>query len=305
MSFRGAVRALATVAAVFMAGCELQEVQVAEPEDVVVAEITLRAGATSQLAFLHRTRGVTGLPETVDSATIEVRNATGNVLRFLPAPDTTCVTPRNDTATGTRGSCYASPLNAMQILPGATYTLSIRLTDGRTMTGSTSVPADFRMIRPNTLLCSVPEFTPIELRWTRSENAWVYANETNLRNIRAALMPHNVTVDKDPLRLFGLAISNTDTTIVFPGEFGVFDRGDEDLTEALALMQRGLPRGVIADVVIAAADRNYVNWERGGNFNPSGPVRVPSIRGDGTGVFGSIVPKTFQIRVAVTGQPPC
>lgn len=39
---------------------------------------------------------------------------------------------------------------------------------------------------------------------------------------------------------------------------------------------------------IAAGDRNYVNWLRGGRFNPSGMIRVPSVHGDGTGVFGSV-----------------
>lgn len=48
---------------------------------------------------------------------------------------------------------------------------------------------------------------------------------------------------------------------------------------------------------MAAGDRNYVNWVRGGNFNPSGQVRVPSIVGDGTGVFASLVSRE---RILVT-----
>jgi len=67
---------------------------------------------------------------------------------------------------------------------------------------------------------------------------------------------------------------------------------------AAALTQAG------AAVTIAAADRNYVNWERGGNFNPSGAVRVASIRGGGTGVFGSMVPLTFTVTVGGS-QPAC
>ena len=47
--------------------------------------------------------------------------------------------------------------------------------------------------------------------------------------------------------------------------------------------------------MIAAADRNYVNWVRRGAFNPSGIVRVPSLHGDGTGVFGSVVRKRFTV----------
>ena len=86
----------------------------------------------------------------------------------------------------------------------------------------------------------------------------------------------------------------------------MFDRFDDDLTEALAFLQQGLPEGIaLTEVVIAAADRNYVNWERGGNFNPSGTIRVPSVHGQGTGVFGSIVPKSFQVRVGDITRPAC
>jgi hypothetical protein len=49
--------------------------------------------------------------------------------------------------------------------------------------------------------------------------------------------------------------------------------------------------------MISATDRNYVNWVRGGNFNPSGVVRVPSVGGDGIGVFASTVTRTFEVVV--------
>ncbi|NIR36178.1 MAG: hypothetical protein GWN02_08535, partial [Gemmatimonadetes bacterium] len=95
-------------------------------------------------------------------------------------------------------------------------------------------------------------------------------------------------MEDDPLYLLGLSVSVADTTITFPSEFGVFNRLDLDQDVAVRL-QRGLPAGVSAEVTITAVDRNYVNWARGGSFNPSGQVRVPSLRGDGTGVFGSTV----------------
>ncbi|HAW90536.1 MAG TPA: hypothetical protein DCX61_07725, partial [Gemmatimonadetes bacterium] len=44
-----------------------------------------------------------------------------------------------------------------------------------------------------------------------------------------------------------------------------------------------------------AVEGNFVNWQRGGNFNPSGQVRVPSLRGDGTGVFGAAVNRGFDV----------
>lgn len=105
--------------------------------------------------------------------------------------------------------------------------------------------------------------------------------------------------------LFGLSISNQDTTVLFPSEFGLFQRFDEGLTAALIAIQTGLPPGVVADVTVAAADRNYVNWERGGNFNPSGLIRVASIRGAGTGTFGSLVPRRFVVRTDSGNFPAC
>ena len=79
----------------------------------------------------------------------------------------------------------------------------------------------------------------------------------------------------------------------------LFNRFDLDSDLAVRL-QRGLPVGASAEVSITAVDRNYVNWQRGGNFNPSGVVRVPSLRGAGTGVLGSTYRRSFTIQV---GEP--
>lgn len=89
-----------------------------------------------------------------------------------------------------------------------------------------------------------------------------------------------------------------------PNELGAFDRFTPDRDVALSL-QQGLPTGAAADIVIAAGDRKYVNRVRGGNFNPSGQVRVPSITGDGTGVFGSPVAERVTILSETTGYPAC
>jgi hypothetical protein len=145
----------------------------------------------------------------------------------------------------------------------------------------------------------------LPIAWTTSSDAWVYVSETLLHGLAPILQQQGIELEDDPLLLFGLSFSNQDTTVVFPTEFGLFQRFDEDLTRALIAIQNGLPAGVVADVTIAAADRNYVNWERGGNFNPSGLIRVASIRGDGTGTFGSIVPHRVVIHVGSSTLPAC
>jgi hypothetical protein len=191
------------------------------------------------------------------------------------------------------------------ILPGESYALRIQLAEGGVLSGTTTVPENFVLLRPTAPICALPEHTALEVAWTASPDAWVYAAETHLRGLRRLLEEQGIELDREPLRLFGLSVSSADTTIVFPGEFGLFDRFDENLTDVLVAIQNGLPAGVVADVVIGAADRNYVNWERGGSFNPSGLVRIGNIRGAGAGVFGAMVGRTFQVRVGSNQHPPC
>jgi hypothetical protein len=92
---------------------------------------------------------------------------------------------------------------------------------------------------------------------------------------------------------------------VLPGEFGVFERFnyDPDLFRAI---DGGFPEGVDLSVALAAADRNWVNSIRGGNFNPSGLIRISTVVGDGVGVFGSLVVTHIQIPVTTrSGLPRC
>lgn len=294
------MRCILLAAVALLAACDLTEVTIAESADLVVAEITLRAGDSIQYAFLHRSLQ-TGVPVTVEDATIEVRNAGGAVLGFEPAPQNECVV---DTITTVLGSCYRSTMRGFAIVPGESYALRIDA-GGKVLTASTRVPQPFTLLRPTAGTCSVPPATAFTITWTRSSDAWVYVSETLLEGLAAALAQQDIELKEDPLRLFALSLSNQDSTVVFPTEFGLFQRFEPGLTKALIAIQNGLPPGVSADVTIAAADRNYVNWERGGNFNPSGAVRVASVRGDGTGVFGSIVPHRFRIVVGGAGLPAC
>ena len=142
--------------------------------------------------------------------------------------------------------------------------------------------------------CALPPGESLEVLWNRSEGAWAYAGEALIHGLRDALSPTGIDLEEDTVTLLGLSVTETDTTMVFPKEFGVFDRFDLDRDLALAL-QEGLPEGATAQVVMSALERNYVNWVRGGSFNPSGATRVPSLRGDGVGVLAGIVRRTVQV----------
>jgi hypothetical protein len=285
--------------ALVLPACEIQKVVVAQPDDVVVAEAYLRADAFTQTVFLHRTvQG--GAPLTVPGALVTVTDASGDTVRFGSADTGVCVDTGPDT-----GSCYVAgdSIHPFRVQPGRRYGLSIVLPDGRRLEGETIVPQDFRILRPASSPCRLPVDSLLHVAWTPSDGAWVYVTGAEIHGLRAAFASLGVAVD-DPFTLTGLSISRADTTIMFPSEFGVFDRFD--LPRALVLaLQQGLPDGVSAHITIGAADQNYVNWARRGNFNPSGLVRVSSLRGDGIGVFGSLVTKSVDVQVGRRDLTPC
>jgi hypothetical protein len=323
---------LASVLAATTAGCELTSVELADAADVVVAEVYLRAGAGDpvQQAFLHRTVADPHGSLRVDHATIRVRRADGRTLRFEPAPASGCrstadmdghadpaVGPGADPGAGgdaggdadfdLAGSCYLAHEPGF-VLPGTAYQLAIDLADGRRIQGQATVPAAFQVVSPAAPAC-VLEGTSLELVWTRSAGAWAYQADARFTGLAEGLAARGVVDPPDTLRLLGLAVGANDTTLSFPQEFGIFDRFQVDI-EVLRALQDGLPTGARADLMVAAGDRNYVNWVRGGNFNPSGQVRISSLTGDGVGVFGALVIRALEVGApggdgGASGWPVC
>ena len=295
----------------WIAACELQDITVARSEDVVVAEIYLASDAdgVSGTAWLHRTLGNAEEARDLSSAEVFLRaEARVSTVRLRPAERSMCA--GDEVPANFAGWCFASgPLDPRHFGAGAFVEAIIRLPNGGRVTGQTRVPGSFELRSPRVnrrRTCSLEPAQRLTVQWTRAEGAWAYISETQIINLTAALEDSNVEVDQDPLLLVGLSVSETDTTIVFPSEFGIFDRADLGRDLALVL-QEGLPFGTQAEVVIAAADRNYVNWVRRGTFNPSGIVRVPSLHGDGTGVFGSVVRHRFTVDAGLDlpTPPPC
>ena len=166
-----------------------------------------------------------------------------------------------DTPIEIRGTCYASaPAAGRWVTPGATYELTVRTTRGEEARGRTVVPGDFALrglpeSRENDtppVACILPPETPLPLTWSRSEGAWGYIAPLRISGLREVLPPsYNAP---DPLELVGVSVSSSDTSLVLPGEFGVFDRFSYN-QDLLRLLQAGLPAGTFARVVVAAADR--------------------------------------------------
>jgi hypothetical protein len=288
-----------------LTACDLTEVTLARPEDVIVIEAVLRAGDTIQTAWLHRTLGTNGGGPIIKASLIVREAGTGTATRFAAVADSVCMTPPEPSRPGS-GACYAGFGAPDMVKPGTRYTMELGLPDGRRLGGTTTVPAPFEIVRPARAPCTLAPGTSLDVTWTRAPGTSVYIGETRLAGLAEALRQAGVpvTAPDSAIDLLALAIGATDTTMTFPGDFGLFDRFDPELFELLLAIRDGLPAGVEADIAIAAADRNYVNWVRGGVFNPSGTVRVPSVQGDGTGVFGSLVIRRTSLRTYGSG-PPC
>jgi hypothetical protein len=312
----GVRRLLVASFLVILPGCELRQITVAEPESAVVAEVYLRVdqGRPDGFAVLHRTFGPGERPP--PEASIRLRSESGAEARFTRADPEACMD--GEFPEGIQPSCYRlDGPEAALIRPGARLEVEVELVGGGRLEGNTVIPGDFAILTPAGLAphagergekastalpaCVIPPSSPILLSWTSSRGVWAYVPEMEIRGLRAALAPSGIEVERDSLNLLGLAISEADTTIVFPGGFGVFSRFSGD-REVLVALQEGLPPGdVQGRVVVSAADRNTTNWNRGGNFNPSGLVRVPSLFGDGTGVVGSVVNRGFEFQAG--GDP--
>jgi hypothetical protein len=312
--------ALALAASALAAsGCELREVAITEPERAVVAETYVWIGLKQMTAlprgteatpfnraavFLHETLDAAGEAEPVRGARVRITRVGDGLVVDVPESRIglgSCMLTYPADSTGT---CYVTASDQPgvdRIMPGDRLGLTIDLPDGGRLVSETVVPGRFELRGVSDGgQCTIAPLTGTGIEWSRSGGAWAYISDTSISGLRRTFDAEEVS---DPLYLWGLSVSALDTAIVFPREFGVFARGELDRDVSI-LLQRGLPDSTSALVTVAAVDRNWVNWARGGNFNPSGQVRVPSVRGDGTGVFGSAVVRSFRVLSRSQGSGP-
>lgn len=298
--------------AVAAGGCELTEVTTAPADDLLVVEAVLRTDVDRQRILLHRTlQGREAGP--VDSAEVVVTDSDGTEHQFRQDVDCYRIDIRYLQADSIafQGSCYSTrTFDGSWVRPGETFDLRVETRDGVVARGRTTVPGDFGLSRlPHTSSfefgpapdCSLRPNTRLPVAWTTSRGAWGYIAQLRITGLRRALQPRGIDAP-EPLELRGLAVSQSDTSIVLPTQFGVFERFQYD-QDLLTAIQEGFPDETQMDLVVAAADRNWVNGVRGGSFNPSGQVRISSVIGeDVVGVFGSIVP--LRTRVLVRAESP-
>lgn len=310
-------------AALFATACEITEVTIAAPEDVIVAEVNVVLDldpdgdriTLEALAYLHRTQNRSEEDE-VSGARVQVSGASGGIV-LLAEQDSgaVCLDPPfaiGDTLPELRfdvGSCYRARVSPSPFSPGERLELEIVIPDGRTLTAVSRAPGAFSFVglTHEGGQCRLEPDTNYRFMWTPSEDTWSYVADTRIEGLPEALADRDIEAP-DSLYLLGLSIGRDDTDIVFPRQFGFFDFFDEDSRDLIRALQDGLPEGAWAAISLVAIDRNWTNWVRGGNFNPSGQVRIPSVFGDGTGVFGTAIQRRIRVtsgREGEGGSPLC
>ena len=307
-------------AASVLGGCSLTEVVTAESDDVVIAEtqltINLDDGDGSSLsvyAYLHRTLSGARADE-VEGAIVRVSGASAVV--HLEAADSggACLSLLEDEEDEEEddfelevGSCYRANVSPSPFSPGEVLELEVVLPEGGTLTGVSQVPDgfDFIGLTHEDGYCRIEPDTNYRFNWTEAPGTWSYLSDTWIEGLPEALADEDIEVP-DSLYLTGFAIGEKDTDILFPGEYGLFDLGEQADADLLRILDDGLPGGAWGEVAFAATDRNWVNWARGGNFNPSGLIRIPSVFGDGTGFFGTATQRVLNLVSAPAGDgmPP-
>lgn len=309
---------LVLAAASVLGGCALTEVTVTESEDVVIAEAQLTInqhgdGGTSLTVYTYLHRTLSGQrPDEVEGAVVRVSGASAVV--HLEAADSgeVCLAPWMDEEDDEVvevdvGSCYRTTVAPSPFSPGEVLELEVVLPQGGTLTGVSQVPEAFEFIglTHEDGYCRIEPDTNYGFRWTEAAGTWSYLSDTWIEGLPEALAGRDIEVP-DSLYLTGFAIGEKDTEILFPGEYGLFDLGEQANADLLRILDDGLPGGAWGEVAFAATDRNWVNWARGGNFNPSGIIRIPSVFGDGTGFFGTATQRRLNVIAAPdgSGMPP-
>ena len=312
--FDACALAVIVAAAGPLGGCALTEVTVTESEDVVIVEsqltVNLEGGGTTRLsvyAYLHRTLSGNRADE-VEGATVRVSGASGVVVHLAAADSGgVCLTYDEFEPNEDVGSCYSASVSPSPFGPREIVELQVVLADGRTLTGASRIPDGFSFVglTEEDGQCRLEPDTNYRFRWTEAAGTWSYLSDAWIEGLPEALAGRDVEAP-DSLYLTGFAIGENDTDVLFPGEYGLFDFGDESDADLLRILDDGLPRGSWAEVAFAATDRNWVNWARGGNFNPSGIIRIPSVLGDGTGFFGTATQRVLNVRAEPDGDgmPP-
>lgn len=291
-SFRGSRWAIPALLPL-LGACIVDWTEVGEPA-LVIASATVvltvdpmdsTVRSTDVLAYLVRDSA----DDRVQGASVRIVDRSGRSLRLEELPNSREVCrPEGATAEGT---CYVASVPSAHFAPLAELSLQVALPDGRQLSGTSTIPGHFHSL--TTVLrdgrCRADPETNYRIRWNPIRGAWAYIAEAEFKGLR-----RNLWDSQKPLYLTAAWMAAPPHRMGFPR---TLIEGDVPFNarKAARRLESGLPWGVTVDLAVAAIDRNWANWIRPGQVHVAGKVPVPSVFGDGTGMFGTAVRWTATI----------
>jgi len=289
MRIRSRMHGWAVVPALFlMGGCEVD--WTALDDELVVATVTLvltRDPAdsswigTDALAVLVRDSAEYSR---VPGASVRITGESGKSLQLFEVPYGEATCQSDSTRDLSVGTCYKASTPSDYFAPGERLSLEIVTPNGGKLNGASTVPHNFlpRGLSARDGRCRLDPETSYRIGWRFAEGVWAHVMEAKFDGLPRSLWPHAVPLY---LRTSWMADAR-EKDKVFPRvlvEGGV----QMNARKVARRLETGLPWGVTAETAAAAVDRNWANWIRPGRYNPNGEVRIPSVFGDGTGMFGT------------------
>ena len=301
---RAGMRRLLTLVGMMVgaAGCDVTDVSPGSGHKTLVALATVVLTIDPAEPSRLDTRAVVVVSEAYQQALTEVPGAavriTGGSGHSLPLveeedPLGACtVLPEDlygeDRPFGMVGSCHTATVASAVFAPGEVLTLAVTTPDGSVLEGTSRMPDAFvpQGLSVEDGRCRVEPGTGYRFSWAPVDGAWAHVGEAEIAGLSPGLWSSS-----DPLYLpvTVLGRGRDVTEMVFPGDFLLELLSDVDNVELHRTLDAGLPGGARAEVTIAALDRNWANWIREGRLNINGETAVPSVFGDGTGMFGTAV----------------
>ena len=274
-----------------LAACELGWTAV-EEKALVIASVTVvltvdamdsTVRSTDVLALLVRD----SIDKRVPEASVRIVGKSGRTLRLEELPDTSeaCRTAAGALTTGT---CYVASVPSAYFAPLEELSLRVATPDGEQLHGASAIPAVFTPLYLSLQggRCRVSPDTNYKIEWHSVDGGWAHIAEAEFTGLRRNLWDH-----PDPLYLTAawmVPSYSYPSSMGFPRKL-IEDDVPWEARIAARRLETGLPWGVTAHLAVAAIDRNWANWIRPGQIHLAGEVPVPSVFGDGTGMFGTAV----------------
>ena len=295
-------------ATIGLAGCDVTDVSPGSGHKMLVAQATVVLTIDPAEPSRIDTRAVALISEAyqqvlteVPGSEVRITGASGRSLSLVEEEDpleACTVLPDDlygeDRPLGIVGSCHTAAVASALFAPGEALTLAVTTPDGHVLEGTSRMPDAFvpQGLSVADGRCRVEPGTAYRFAWVPVEGAWAHVGEAEITGLSPGLWSSS-----DPLYLpvTVLGRGREVTDLVFPGDFLLELLSDVDNVELHRTLDAGLPGGARAEVTIAALDRNWANWIREGRLNINAETVVPSLFGDGTGMFGTAVRWTVEV----------